>query len=223
MPGGRSRSANAVRAKRSPVPRGPRNHLRPVAVATSQPMRSTSTGTWPTLWQASRKNGTPARRHAAPASSTGLIRPRWVPMWVRAASATPPRLEGRGQRLQVDGAVAGARHHLDGGAGQFAHLEQSEVVAVVGDPVGQQALAPGDPATEDEAPQGLGPPLGVRTGDHHVTVAGAEQPGRRRAERGQALRPPAPPPRTRPAPTRGAGGRPWRRRWPGWGGRHRRC
>ena len=39
MPGGRSRSANAVRTKSSPVPRGPRNHLRPVAVATSQPMR----------------------------------------------------------------------------------------------------------------------------------------------------------------------------------------
>ncbi len=93
--------------------------------------------------------------------------------------------EGGGQPVEIECALAGTRYHLDGGAGQLAHLEQSQVVAVVGDPVGQQALALADPAAQGEPPQGLGPSLGVGAGHHHVTVPGADQPGRRGAERGQ--------------------------------------
>ena len=118
----------------------------------------------------------------------------------------PAPVEGAGQRLEVDRAPAGAGHHLDGGAGQLAHLEQPEVVAVVGDPVGQQALAPADPAAQGEPPQGLGPCLGVRSGHHHVAVLGADEPGRRRAQGGQPLGHRSPPPRTRPVPTPAGGG-----------------
>lgn len=42
-------------AYRNPMPRGPRKNLRDVPVSQSQPMAATSTGIWPTLWQASSK------------------------------------------------------------------------------------------------------------------------------------------------------------------------
>ena len=173
-----------------------------------------------------RRRGRTGRRPAgrrSPASSTGLTRPRWVPTWVRAARATRSGSRASASAVEVDRAVAGARHHLDGGAGQLAHLEQAQVVAVVGDPVDQQALAPGDPAAEGEAPQRLGPALGVRSGDHHLAGHRPRAAGPPTSRRRPGDRPPAPPPRTRPAPTRGAGGRPWRRAWPRWAGRHRRC
>ena len=48
------------------MPRGPRRNLRPVAERMSQPISSTSSGSWPTDWQASSSSGTPAARVSAP-------------------------------------------------------------------------------------------------------------------------------------------------------------
>ena len=49
--------------------------MRAVPVSMSQPIVSTSTGNWPTDWQASSRNGTPADRAMAPTAATGLIWP----------------------------------------------------------------------------------------------------------------------------------------------------
>ena len=68
------------------MPRGPRKYLRPVAESTSQPISSTSTGSWPTDWQASRRYGIPASRATAPISAAGLTRPPFVGTCVIAIS-----------------------------------------------------------------------------------------------------------------------------------------
>lgn len=99
----------------------------------------------------------------------------------------PSRPEEVFQRGEVDRPVGRARHHLHGGTGQAADLKEGHVVAVVGDPIGDQSLSPIDATTEGEAPQRLGPGLGVRAGDHHLIGSGAQQPRRRDPQGAQAV------------------------------------
>src|SRR5256885_7134508 len=54
----------------------------------SQPISSTSSGIWPTDWQASRSSGTPAARATRPTSPAGLTRPLCVGTWTRSEEHT---------------------------------------------------------------------------------------------------------------------------------------
>ena len=89
----------------------------------------------------------------------------------RAGAGRQPVAQGP----EVHRAVRQARHHLDGGAGHLGHLEQAQVVAVVGQPVDQEGVAAPDPAAQEEPPDGLGPGLGVRAGDDHLVGRGPQQ------------------------------------------------
>ena len=71
------------------------------------------------------------------------------------------RFERPGQRADVEGAVYGARYHFDRRAGELAHLEEPEVVAVVGEAVDQQSVTARDACPECEPPHRLRPRLGV--------------------------------------------------------------
>ena len=57
---GCSSSSRARSTYRNPVPRGARRYLRPVADSRWQPIAPTSTGIWPTDWQASTRNSASA-------------------------------------------------------------------------------------------------------------------------------------------------------------------
>ena len=68
------------------MPRGPRRNLRAVAARKSQRSRPTSTGIWPTAWQASTRYGTPAASQISPTSSPAAPGRSWSGTQVTATS-----------------------------------------------------------------------------------------------------------------------------------------
>ena len=150
-------------------------------------MAVTSTGSCPTLWQASTNVTAPAC--AAEVGGLGH-RVDQAPVGADVGQAGERHVatfQRGGQGLEVEGPVGRAGHRLDGGPGHARHLEQAHVVAVVGDAVDQDPTTAGEAAAEEQAPQGLGPPLGVRTGDRHLGGVGAQQRGHRGAHGGQPV------------------------------------
>ncbi len=125
----------------------------------------------------------PSRQSRA-ASATGLTRPRWVPTWVRLARATSPPASAAASasRSSVPSGVLGTASMVVPATSR--HLDQAQVVAVVGDAVDEDPAVRPEPAPEEEAPQRLGPALGVGAGHRHLV-----------ADRSRAARQPTPGPR----------------------------
>ena len=134
----RPRWAASARPRRcgrrgSPVPRGPRNHLRPVAVRTSQPIRSTSHLELPDALARIDEEGDAVAPARCPRLLDRVDQPTVGAHVGRRAQGDPTGRQRLVQGVEVERPVGLARHHLDGRAGQLAHLEESEVMAVVGD------------------------------------------------------------------------------------------
>ena len=101
-----------------------------MADRTSQPMAATSTGTWPTDWQASRTKKTSWAAHRAPTASAGLTRPPLVGTWVRATIAAPsPELGIEVVEADLAVLVVVDEHDLD--AEPVPQLQEGDDVAGV--------------------------------------------------------------------------------------------
>ena len=115
------------------MPRGPRRYLRPVAESMSQPMRSTSIGSWPTDWQASRRYGTPASRVSGPDLLGRVDEPPWVGTWVMATSRTGPAAVVESAAEVLEGELSGlvVVDDLDDRASSGGDLQEGDHVAGV--------------------------------------------------------------------------------------------
>ena len=164
-PGAEAGRRSPTRTKSRPVPRGPRSHLRPVAVATSQPMRPDVDRQLAHALAGVEEVGHPGPAAQQPRPPRpGLTRPRWVPTWVRPTRATGRRRPARrakasrASRSTVPSPVLGTTSMVAAGHARTPG-------AAPGSGCRRRCGRPGgggraQPAAEEEAPQRLGPAPG---------------------------------------------------------------
>ena len=153
------------------MPRGPRRNLRPVAESMSQPISPTSTGIWPTDWQASSSSGTPAAR-AERADRGGGVDEAALRRDVDERDELDALVEHRRERADVDLAVLVVGHDDDRGAGAVGDLAQRDVVARVLRVRGEDAVA----GLELERVEGHVPRARGVLDDRDLVALAADQP-----------------------------------------------
>ncbi len=157
------------------MPRGPRSHLRPVAVS------SVATDVSDVDRQLAGALARVDEERYVRAAAQGpdlLDRVHESSMGADLGGRHQADRSGRERRRQrgdVERSVSRTGYDLDRPAGQLADLQETQVVAVVGHPVDEKSVAARDRASEREAPHRLHPRLGVGSGQRDLVPFRAYQ------------------------------------------------